>query len=297
MASKNYPIFLLSVLGFIFAIGLLLFQATTTEASQAFIRTGEFAVWLFLIGVSCVVMFTSLFILAGDLRKLWKYSRSNRLDLGISTLLVTLLYLVPILFTRISAGSPADFPLVYHGEKISILYALGYICTIIPGVFGIWLIRQGLLDEIRDIQPAAEYLRRYDFFREMLQRFIMILGILVTLVTLNTAALRDAVIAVGGATEARFPVIAVLTYGAYFTLMLLIIYLPTYNTLLEAGRRIRDVYAPIPEPNEENWDKVMARRKTLEESLQLHLSAQQHLQTSVFILAPLISGIFSVLLD
>lgn len=297
MATKTYPILLFGAIGFAFGIGLLLFDVNATEASSLFIQTSEFAVWLVLICVSCVVMFTTPFILFDDLRKLWQNGRSHYLDLGISIFLVTLLYLIPVLFSRGSAGPAITFPLAHHNQKINILYGLGFFSTLLPATLAIWLIRQALLDEFQAGKIDTISVRRFNYYRDRLQRSIMILGILVSLVTLDTGALRSAVIASGNATPEQFPVIAVLIYGAYFTILLIFLYLPAYNTCRDAGREIREAYVPFPGPDDPDWDKALARRKALDEALQIQLSAKENLQTSVLILAPMLSGIISFLLQ
>lgn len=297
MATKTFPIIVLAVCGLSFGVGLVLFQANSTPESIAFSSTVEFAVWLFMIALTCMMIFTTPFILSRDLKSLWRYRRGHELDLFISLLGLAVLFAIPMLYTRSSNDESISFPLAYHSNKVLILYILGFFAVAVPGSLGIWLLRQELVTEFEHPTAESNTIKDYLSDRERLQRFLLILGILVTLVTLNTGALRNAVIAAGASDKESFPVIGVLIYGAYFTLILIILYLPAYNQLLEAGRRVRDVYCPLPLPDTPEWDKALARRKLLEETLQLNLTTQQSLQTGILVLAPMLSGILSVLLD
>ena len=295
---KMTPILLVSLLGFIFGTRLLLYQTKdASQLSQAFISTDEFLIWMFLVAAGCVLMFAAPFILAMDIRPLWKFARGETLDLLLSMFLVALLFAIPTLFSPTTATSGIEFPLQYHRQKMMVLYLLMFFMLLLPCALGFWLLRRALAVEFRSIDPSSAVIEAYMRYRERLQRFLLILGLGVTILTLATGALRKAVIAVGIASPDTFPVNFVLIYGGYFTLLLAILYLPAYSALLEAGRRVRDAYCPFPEADSPDWDKTLAKRKTLEETLLLTHSFQQNLSAGVTILAPLLSGALSVLRD
>jgi hypothetical protein len=297
MSTKIFPIILLVVCGLSFGIALILFQARSTPESEAFIQTVEFGVWLFMVALTCLMMFTTPFILARDLKQLWVYRRGHEADLIFSVLSLALLFFVPYIYTNFLGEGKITYPLAYHSIKVIILFILGFLLVALPGALGIWLIRLGLIAEFQHPTVEANTIKDFLHDREMLQRFLLILGTLVALTTLMTSSLRNAVIVAGASTPENFPVIGSLIYGAYFTLVLIILYFPAYSQLLESGRRVRDVYCPLPLPDTAEWEKVLARRKVLEDTLQLNQSVQQNLQTGIIVLAPMLSGILSVLLN
>lgn len=86
---KTFPILLLSLVGFSFGIGVILFDAGSNDASLAFIQTNEFLIWLFLIGLGGVLFFTAPLILWLDTRPLWRFARGQILDFLLSTILRT----------------------------------------------------------------------------------------------------------------------------------------------------------------------------------------------------------------
>jgi hypothetical protein len=293
--QKAFPILLLSLLGILFGTGVILFRADSTPLSLAFTRTDAFFIWLFLIGLGGVLIFVAPFVLWQDARPLWKYARRQAFDFTLSTLLVAVLFGLPVVFSRQVVIDPIDFPLAYHQQKMNIFYSAGFLCVLLPGALAIWLLRCALAAEFQEISPEARNIRGYLRYREQLQRFMLVLGLGVTLFTLATGALRQALIAAEVTTAEAFPVIFVLMFGGYYTILLAVLYLPAYAALLEAGRRLRDAYCPLPELDNPEWDKALAKRKALEEVLQLQVSFQQGLSASLTILAPLLSGFLSVL--
>jgi len=120
--------------------------------------------------------------------------------------------------------------------------------------------------------------------------FLWILGIMVSLATLATASLRNALTAIDPALDDKFPEALVWIYGAYYSVLLLVIYLPAYNARLIAGEKILDRYLLLPLPNHHDWASIYTKRKQLAEYLGLEESIVDSLQTILPILAPLISG-------
>jgi hypothetical protein len=159
-----------------------------------------------------------------------------------------------------------------------------------------WAIQIGIQVKIpkgNEINDPEEYLK---FHRE-LQRFLSILGITVGLTTLATGGLRNALIAFG-MDASFFPQTVVLAFGAYYTLLIALVYIPVYNYLMDAGRKIRDSRVPgLFSKTLDEWGTSYKVRTDLEAILQLHYTPQQQLQTAVAILAPLLSSIIALLLE
>jgi len=88
----------------------------------------------------------------------------------------------------------------------------------------------------------------------------------------------------------------VLLYGGFFSLLLALIYVPTFLELQAGGRRVRNLAADLPAPTDESFDDVYTRRKNLGELLQLEVSTSSSLRAGVAILAPLTTSLIGLLL-
>jgi hypothetical protein len=118
---------------------------------------------------------------------------------------------------------------------------------------------------------------------------------MIGMATLSLGALRKAVLAVGYSGEA-FPAVLVLAYGAYFTFLVGLIYLPVFAALRETGLRFLNQSYPFPSVMESTWTEQCGKRQTLGKVLRLEATAEQSLRSGVAILAPLVGGGVSVLL-
>jgi hypothetical protein len=122
-------------------------------------------------------------------------------------------------------------------------------------------------------------------------------GAVIGLAVLSAGALREATVPTF-VDEDRFPEEGVLLYGAFFTGLLLLVYGPAHLALKRLGVRVRDHYFPLsgmPDPDSDSLRGWVDKRATLETLLQLNVTPLQQLQTSLFILAPLLSAILTSL--
>jgi hypothetical protein len=76
--------------------------------------------------------------------------------------------------------------------------------------------------------------------------------------------------------------------------MLGLVYLPTFLTVRSAAIRVRDDLVPLPGPNDDELGAKLAKRKSVDELLQLQLSAVGSLRAGVAILAPLLGSLTSL---
>jgi hypothetical protein len=86
----------------------------------------------------------------------------------------------------------------------------------------------------------------------------------------------------------------VLTYGFYFTVIVALVYAPTYFSLLHTGYALLDRLYPVQQV--EALGETVSRRKIFEESLQLNINVEQSLRTGLIVLSPLLTGLVSLLL-
>ena len=96
--------------------------------------------------------------------------------------------------------------------------------------------------------------------------------------------------------EKDFPVIVVLVYGAYFSMLLILLYLPAFLKLQKLGQILNDKITELGtgDKSEDAADEIKLKEK-LENLLQINESAQQRLKAGIAVLSPLISGIMSIL--
>jgi hypothetical protein len=120
-----------------------------------------------------------------------------------------------------------------------------------------------------------------------------VIGINNALVTMTSAVNRSLRLS-ANIDPNSLPPISILVYGLYFTLVAVLIYLPTYYFLSGAGRQVSEMIYPADQP--QTFVDVLDKRAALGEKLQLNLSAAQSLGTGLVILSPLLTGIFSNLL-
>jgi hypothetical protein len=193
----------------------------------------------------------------------------------------------------------AGFP-VGHSERIRLLYIYALI-TLLPLMAAILLIYKGVLDKATQISSKvsdegglleiANSLLRY---RNLLQNYLLIAGIIVSVIPVATATLRSILITTGYATEQNFPITVVMSYGLFFTMVLVLFYAPTHLLLTETSRKLRDVLCPIDSLS--GMEESLRRRKSLDEWLQTNIGLAQNLKAGIFALSPLISSFIASVL-
>ncbi|MGH2653162.1 MAG: hypothetical protein ACRDHV_02285 [Actinomycetota bacterium] len=133
--------------------------------------------------------------------------------------------------------------------------------------------------------------------RSQILRFLSVAGAVIGLAVLAAGALRKATVP-GFVPDGDFPQEGILLYRAFFTGLLLLVYAPAHLALRRFGLRIRDHYfllSEMPAPDSDSFKGWLDKRTTLETLLQLNVTPSQHLQASLFILAPLISAVVTSL--
>jgi hypothetical protein len=258
-----------------------------------FLRKPEALVWVFLVAAQLAFWFSAVPFQ-------WRWRCAVRDEFRVSPdagfwgrhALAVVMFLAPALLI---ARHLPHTTLAHHPAKVTLVNLLA-VAVAAVALEGIWYVNAAL----GDIGPAhddKERVRGYLSLRRSLLRFITFLGAMISLGTLAKGAYRHAFVAAGGA-PGEFPPEYVLLHGAYFTGLLALVYVPIYTRLSAAGNAILDAVFPVTAPDLEltrlaDWQ---SNRKSLEELMQLRSSALNHLRASVTILAPLASGMISVLL-
>jgi MFS family permease len=293
--GKTYTAMLLGILGFVLGTGILLFDTWLPSQNKAFIRSPEFVLWLGLIGILTTLLIIFPLGLVRDLKHLRPYYTSSKFEIGLSSFLFTMLYFLPFLMTALFFRQ-IEFGLIHFYVKTPVLYVIGLVTTVLPAAIGIWSVQVAARTANSNTKPHEKHIREHLRFQRLLRQFVLILGTVIGLAILATGASRGASIAAGVSPE-DFPVILVLIYGAYFTLLIALVYFPASAALLQAGRRLLDAIFPMPSPDASSWADAYSKREDLAKLLSIRTTAEQRFQTNVVVLAPLLSAILSVLLE
>lgn len=276
------------------AIGVVVVLVNSrSPISEAFISTPEFVIWLLLICSQTAFLAMAIGPMVTVLQQLKTYSSIHKWNLVLSGIIITILFWIPSL-VRVIYISDIQWPLANQMVRLSIIILIAYVPTLMATT-GIWLVQLAFpsLSQLEGSELIPIYLQHL----KNMGGFLWILGIMVSLATLATASLRNALIAIDPALDDKFPESLVWIYGAYYSVLLLVIYLPAYNARLIAGEKILDRYLLLPLPNHDDWASIYTKRKQLAEYLGLKESIMDSMQTILPILAPLISGFIPTLLS
>jgi hypothetical protein len=297
--------FAAGTIGFLFGLVVMTWGSLPRPGSghpgDAFLRSPEAQVWLFLVAAQFAFWFSALpfqwherCVIKDEFRLRFTGEIRGK------HLLALLMFLAPAVL--IARSLPVT-PLAHHRAKVMLVNLVAVLAAVVA-VEGIWYVgaalggagwSEGTAPDgaTRDRARVKSYLS----LREGLQRFITFLGAMISLGTLAKGASRHAYIAARGS-PVDFPPEYVLLHGAYFTGLLALVYIPTYTRLVAVGGDILDSVFPLTAPDVElrRLAEWQSNRKSLEELLQLRSGALDNLRASVAILAPLASGTASVLL-
>jgi hypothetical protein len=86
-------------------------------------------------------------------------------------------------------------------------------------------------------------------------------------------------------------------YGAAYSALLAIVFVPTYVRLLRLGRTLRDHHCPLPSSSDPDWLERYERRRKLDDHLRLHLRTSATVRVSAAIVAPFAAGLLGAVLE
>jgi hypothetical protein len=296
LTTRTFTLMLLGVAGASIGAFIFLFNWQATEEIREFVKSPEFVIWIFI----NVVLFAFYPIL---IALLWKplndlriYFFKNKCEIIISALIFTALFFIPIMIgPKIANIEP--LPLVGANTKILIVTIIGFLVSTLPLAIGIWLVQAAIRETFGEIKKSQELINQYITYRDYLHQFLMILGSLLSLFILVTAAFRAVLIASCSTNTNEYPTIYLLIIGAYYTLLLALLYSPAYISLIAAGRRLLDAYFALPAPDSTSWASIRSKRKELEDLLDLKVTGEQRFLSSITILSPFVSSIFAFLVE
>ena len=207
----------------------------------------------------------------------------------------TLVVAALLLLLVYSPATDYTWPLYGHQVKTRILTAAAALTVALPAIFGICLIQ----DQVRRHKPkmlSVTDIGRAVIASLQMRRLLGVAGAIIGLAVLASGALQRATVP-AYIPETAFPPSAIVLYGAFFTGLLILVYLPAHLSLRRFCVDIRNNYYPVesvPEPSSQEFSTWIDRRNQLDTLTQVNISLSQQLQASLFILAPLISAVIGV---
>lgn len=239
---RTLTILLLAIGGALVGALIYFWGTPSTPESQAFVTSPEFVVWFFLNEVLFVFYPIAAVLFWKPLSRLRKYVRANLWELlGSSVILLALLLFPHIAGTPIIMLQP--LPLEHAKTKMLILMMVGYFASALPLTVGLWLTGAAIRDIFGNAVPAVDDIndiKEYIRLRDDLKQFLTALGVLLSIYTLTTAALRAAALAAGATNKIDYPPMLLLVLGVYYTLLLALVYFPAHLSLVSAGQRLLD---------------------------------------------------------
>lgn len=278
-----------AVVGAGVGVVVVLWGARSTPQSRAFIEAPEALVWV--LAVATLTAYQAL--IAGPLWLTWWRLRGyveGRVawwGIVLASGVFLALVLAPVLARLVSPSNEWPIPLSHAQLKTGILTLLGGLVAL-PGVMTIWLIDAASED---GAAGAAERLRELVWLRRQLLGVAGRLAGMVALVTLSSGAFRNAL--EGG--PAAFPNYLVFVYGAYFTALFAILYVPVYSDLKSAGEVLIDRLYPTILPDSPDFQRRQEQRAAMEAMLELRVGAADSLKIVGIVLTPLITSLATVL--
>ena len=257
-----------------------------TPARRAALRDPGWALWLTLLFGQGALWGVLVPFLA-------RAHSSLRADASAWDLAATLLPLVLLSAVAdvVRYTTRTESPLPGHFGKVTILTWLGTLIALVA-VAGIVRVGRGA----SSLQPTALIdagLDDYLALRSQLRQLLFCAGAVIAGAVLAAGALQHAVEGYKGH-EGRPE--AVLLYGLFLSTLLAAVYAPAFGALRDAGESVLDRIERKPDPADADWPLGSQRRRELRTLLQLDAGVIESLRVGIAVLAPLVSGLISLLL-
>ena len=262
------------------------------EAHKDFAGKSSFVLWGGLICSQTALWALVLAWLGPSVLRLGaNYGAENRTEVLASTAMILGII---VLFT---VGTPLVKPwpnyMPHHVVKIALLSLVGGFVVLVDAL-GVWFVHGGLKKLATEELATEKALRTFLALDTELHRFLGTLGAILGLFILSTSAQREAVLAYKPDTEYGYEF--VLVQGFLFSALIAAVYLPTYLTLDEVGKGIRDAFFPDLPPTSPEWDDRTAKRERLGGVLRIQVGPFGRFKASAAILTPLVGSLIGLLL-
>ena len=253
-------------------------------------RDGTFGVWLAAIAAQTIV-WALAFPVIREIASRWQTPAAARSrEVMLATAALALIGLLVAGVPPLTGDLPDTIP--NRGLKVFLLNAIAFGLAIYAAR-AMWFAAREARALGRSGTTDIEALQRHADLREDVQALLRVLGALVTLAVVASAALRAFTAAVDP--ERALPAGAVVVYGLTLSLVLALVYAPAHLALAAAGRELREAAAPLVAPADVGFDGRVALRERLDSLLGLNVDATAALRAGVAILSPLIGSVLTLL--
>jgi len=284
------------------------YPAPGDTKGQVFVATNAFAVWVFLLAVLCCLLTVMIIPAWGMLIGLFRNRISAEgADLrrrAIVVLSLESVFLAIVVFSVLQLIDSfrtgfqfEDYVPRGHGERMTFMYAYAFLTTL-PALLGMALIHilaRHLSEKIESAGRTESQLfpliAELLPCRTLLQNYLTIVGIILSLIPITTAGLRTILIALDPQNEQSFPITNAILFGLVFTIFLLLVYVPAHLALTETSRKLRDRLCPLDSLATLKED--MEQRKALDDLLQTNIGIAQNLKAGFITLSPLIASLIA----
>ena len=256
----------------------------------------DFFLWVFLIAAQIALSLVLLIPTLRTVRPLFRRSDPrHRPTLLIYVLSLSSLVMVFVFSTVFFFAPDFHIDIPFFTSRILMLNLISF-SVILAAATGGWLVYFALEDDVL-LRPTRASLDHFVELRLQLNGLLWTVGLILGASIIGMAGLRNAVIVFNN-DASTFPGQYLFIYGAFFSGLLALAYLPIHRRALTVGRALRDQLLPMP--SEGNWTSMAewnSNRKALEEALSLDLSANSSARTVAAILTPLIGSLIGLLLQ
>ena len=295
-SRHNYLLLILLALGSLAGMAIIMWNYPATLESLKYFSTPSFPIWLMMMAVFCGLLPVFGIPLWLSLIEFKEHIKKNWFSILVSSVFLYGLFVASIPFAV--NVIQIVFPLYKHIDKMWVIFTLGYL-AMLPAAIGLWSILPAAKETYENADPDPEKcypaVQAFNHYRSYLQAYLVIAGILISLVVLTTGAMRQALIEYNPANEQQFSNNMVLAHGLYFTFLLGVLYVPTYTVVQLYGRLLRDKVYPVV--TLDDYKEKEPLRKQFDEILNLNITVGQNLRAGLFILAPLVTSLFSSLIN
>ncbi len=270
-----------------FTIFFYNFPDASDKAGLAFVARPEYVIWIFLHAIlSCVVtvsiipLWVMLFRFVSDQMETEtpETARANIFNLVLSGfILAAIIFAVLGFITAISSQYFDQSPYIPQKLYDRFFFIYGYTTlSSLPALLGILSINTAAQKTSTKIDLPNQ--SKEEFFelrgellqyRSLLQFYLLIVGIILSMAAITGVGYRAIFVGLEANNIENFPVSHALIFGLFFTILLVLVYLPVHLTLTETSRKLRDTICPIT--SIETLQEIMPQRKHLDEMLQINV--------------------------
>lgn len=285
------------------------FPDASDKVGIAFVTRPEYVIWTFLHAIlSCVVTVSIIplwlmlvrFVSEQMETETPRSAQANIFNLGLSGfILAAIIFAVLGFITSLSSQYFDQSPYIPKNLYPRFFLIYGYTTlSSLPALLGILSISTAAKKTSAKIdlpnqtkEELFELRHELYHYRSLLQVYLLIVGIILSMASITGVGYRAIFVGLEANGIENFPVSHALIFGLFFTLLLVLVYVPVHLTLTETSRKLRDHICPIT--SVETLQEVMPQRDQLDEILQINVDLTSNLKHGFMTLAPFVSSLFA----